>query len=185
MYLDNLGEVTGNLFERAQQIATAKFQSDTSGKNSDKVCVVAIQAGNMDNYHAIFSGAPGYTELTNIVSNGGNKKAAQERITNTIKEFLRSEEGGDFSDLQITDHGFDMHGRGAMNCAEPKIFYLLKHQLNLSLKTWVIVPFNKNETGIVIYNAPCKNCRRWVYKHFNFLSGLIAKQQKGADAFEE
>jgi hypothetical protein len=172
------------LLERARAIAAEKFSKDTSGRNADKVCVVALQIDARDQHYALFSGAPGFTELTNIVRNGGDKTQAANTITSKIKTFLASEDGGKFSETQITNTGYDAHGRGAMNCAEPKMYYLLKHHEQKTLRNWVIIPFNLNGDKAVVYNPPCKNCRRWVYKHFHPLSGLIAQSEKGPAAFE-
>lgn len=173
-----------SLLEKARLLAQQKFAEDTSGRNQDKVCVVAISIADSDNAYALFSGAPGYSELTDLVRSGGDRKAAQQRITSTLTEFLQTEDGGSFSHTQITHTAYDLHGRGAMNCAEPKMYYLLKHHHQLSLRNWVLMPFNMSGMSLV-YNAPCKNCRRWVYRHFHPLSGLIAQSQKGPAAFEE
>jgi len=172
------------LIDTARAAAEAKFAGATGGKNADKVCVVALDLSSPPTVHALFSGAPGYQELTTLVAAGGDRSKAQQTITAKITEFLQREEGGSFTLEQINKHGFDRHGRGAMNCAEPKMYYLLKHQLNQTLRNWVLIPFNVGPDGQLVYNAPCMNCRRWVYRHFHALSGLIAQSQKGPEAFD-
>ncbi len=172
------------LLDQAKAIAQAKFSADTGGRNKDKVCVVAMGIASSSDNYALFSGAPGYTELTELVRGGGDRNSAQQTITNKLTEFLRSESGGSFTPAQITNRGLDQHGRGAMNCAEPKMYYLLKEKKQLTVRNYVLIPFNlKGDT--LVYNAPCRNCRRWVYKHFHALSGLIAQSQKGPEAFED
>ncbi len=172
------------LLGRARGIAADKFSADSSNRNVDKVCVVALKVDAHDDHRALFSGAPGYAELTDIVRGSGDKKEAQALITSRLTTFLRSDDGGKFSNDQIVRSGYDVHGRGAMNCAEPKMYYLLKHQENKVLRNWVLVPFNLDGNKVVVYNPPCKNCRRWVYRHFHPLSGLIAQSEKGPSAFE-
>ncbi|PTT90107.1 hypothetical protein DBR42_06665 [Pelomonas sp. HMWF004] len=174
-----------SLFERAKAVARNKFDADTSGRNFDKVCAVALKIDSPEESHALFSGAPGYAELTDVVAQGGDKRKAQQTITAKITAFLRSESGGSFTNSQITNAAYDRHGRGAMNCAEPKLYYLLGQHENLTLRNWVLVPFNlRADDGALIYNAPCKNCRRWVYQHFHPMSGLLALAQQGPEAFE-
>ncbi|WKB55512.1 hypothetical protein [Eleftheria terrae] len=175
----------GSLLEQARGLALAKFNADQSGKNKDKVCAVAISVVDSSAHFELFSGAPGYGELTGIVMGGGaSKQSASQLITHKLTQFLGSEEGGGFSNEQITRHGYDAHGRGAMNCAEPKMYYLLKEHEAQTVRNWVVIPFNYTADQQLVYNAPCKNCRRWVYRHFHPLSGLIARAQKGPEAFE-
>lgn len=173
---------TRTLVAQARAIAALKFQNNSGSPNADKVCAVALDLTDPNKHYALFSGGPGFKELTSIVSNGGNTSDAKLIITSKLEAFLRSKEGGGFNNDQIKHKGHDLHGRGAMNCAEPKMYYLLRHQLNQSPRNWVLIPFNQNQTQIV-YNPPCKNCRRWVYRHFHYMSAWVARNQVGMNAF--
>lgn len=170
----------GTLYDQAFSVAEDTFDTDTSGRNADKVCTVALNITS-DEAVALFSGKPGFDKLVERV--GGNVKDAQRTITARLTEFLKSEAGGGFTAGQITHAGFDPHGRGAMNCAEPKVYYYLRYVKQVDLGTWVMIPFNKTPAGLV-YNPPCKNCRRWVYRHFHALSQTIAHGRAGVAAFE-
>ncbi|RUL77567.1 hypothetical protein [Dyella choica] len=174
-------QTTSSLVAHARSIANLKFQNNSGSPNADKVCAVALDLSNLNNHYALFSGGPGFQELTSIVSNGSSPGAAKVTITSRLEAFLRSKAGGGFSDDQIKHKGYDPHGRGAMNCAEPKMYYLLRYQLNQSLRNWVLIPFNQNQSQI-LYNPPCKNCRRWVYQHFHYLSAWVARNQAGMSA---
>ncbi|SDG32133.1 hypothetical protein SAMN05216603_101267 [Pseudomonas benzenivorans] len=172
-----------SLYDQAAELATQKFEENEKARNSDAVCVVAIHIPTGE-HHAFLSGALGYRELTSSLCStmAIDKAAAQQRITHAIQVFLQAEE---FSHEQIHQKGFDIHGRGAMNCAEPKMYFFLKEQLKHRIAEWVLVPFNWNAQGTgVVYNAPCQNCRRWVYKHFHAQSRQIAQERKGAAAFD-
>jgi hypothetical protein len=168
----------GTLFDLAQSLAEDVFETDTSTGNADKVCAVALSILS-DTSVAFFSGAPGYTKLVERV--GGNKKDAQNAITGTLTNFLQSAAGGGFTPTQIRSAAYADHGRGAMNCAEPKVWYYIAKKLQSDPGNWVVIPFNKVGAGLV-YNPPCRNCRRWVYGQFHALSRTIALGRGGADA---
>lgn len=164
-----------SIYKKAEELATQKFESNEKARRTDAVCAVAIHITDFSQCHAVFSGKLGYDELIGMLCPDGNrseKSKAGDMITNHIVQLLKDNE---FTKVQINSEGLDPHGRGAMNCAEPKIYFLLKY-LNKSLRNWVIIPFSWGSGGAV-YNPPCMNCRRWVYKHFHLQSALIALQQ--------
>lgn len=161
----------GTLFELAQSAAEDTFSTDSSAGNADKVCAVALRIAS-DQTVTYFSGGPGYNKLVERV--GGNKKAAQRAVTDVITQFLKSPQGGGFTQDQITHTAYADHGRGAMNCAEPKVWYHVTKVMEQDAGNWVVIPFNKLADGNLVYNPPCRNCRRWVYGQFHTLSRTIA-----------
>ncbi len=171
----------GTLFELAHAAAEDTFDTDTSAGNADKVCAVALSIVS-DQTITYFSGAPGYGKLVERV--GGNKKDAQSAVTGAITRFLQSAQGGGFTATQIRNSAYAEHGRGAMNCAEPKVWYHVTQVLRLDPGNWVMIPFNKLADGGLVYNPPCRNCRRWVYGQFHELSRTIALARGGAGALE-
>jgi hypothetical protein len=172
----------GNLFELAQSAAEDTFDTDSSTGNADKVCAVALRIAS-DQTVSYFSGGPGYNKLVARV--GGNKKDAQRAVTDVITQFLKSAPGGSFTQQQITHTAYADHGRGAMNCAEPKVWYHIRKVMEQDPADWVIVPFNKlAEGGGLVYNPPCRNCRRWVYGQFHTLSRTIALAYGGPTALD-
>lgn len=171
----------GTLFELAHSAAEDLFDTDTSAGNADKVCAVALSIVS-DQIVAYFSGAPGYAKLVDRV--GGNRKDAQSAITGVITRFLQSAPGGGFTAPQIRDKAYAEHGRGAMNCAEPKVWYHIANVQRSDPGNWVMIPFNKLSSGGLVYNPPCRNCRRWVYGQFHDLSRVIALARGGAAALE-
>ena len=170
----------GSLYEQALSLAGDVFDSDDSRGNADKVCAVALNIAS-DSSVALFSGAQGYNTLVKRI--GGIEQDTKRAITDVLTAFLKSEAGGEFTQKQIDQQGLDLHGRGAMNCAEPKVYYYISVVMRTVPGNWVIIPFNKTAAGLV-YNPPCKNCRRWVYRHFHTLSRDIAQSRGGATAFE-
>jgi len=160
------------LFDLAYSVARDSFDADSSKRSADKVCAVALNVA-VDEAISLFSGKPGFDKL--VERKGGTPKDAKMEITAKITEFLRDE---GFKDNEINQCGRDPHGRGAMNCAEPKVYYYLRHVKNVDPSHWVVVPFNKTDNGLV-YNPPCMNCRIWVYKHFHILSRTIAQGRAG------
>lgn len=172
----------GTLYGLAQSAAQDAFDTDDSGRNADKVCAVALHIAQ-DTTVALFSGKPGYDTLVErfVQKQGGTAAAARTSITSTLTAFLGSDAGGGFSQAQIRKHGFADHDRGAMNCAEPKVYFHIKHLLNGDPGNWVMIPFNKGPNGL-IYNPPCGNCREWVYGQFHALSRQIASSRGGPGA---
>ena len=169
----------GSLYEQALSLAQDIFDTDGSRGNADKVCAVALHVAD-DSSVALFSGGPGYNALVKRI--GGNAGDAKRAITDTLTQFLRSEAGGGFTDQQINHHGLDQHGRGAMNCAEPKVFYYITAVKKSAAANWILIPFNQTGGGLV-YNPPCMNCRRWVYRHFHNLTQAVAQERGGPNAF--
>jgi hypothetical protein len=172
---------SGTLFELAHSAAEDVFDADTSAGNADKVCAVALSIVS-DQTVAYFSGAPGYTKLVERV--GGDRRDAQNAITGALTRFLQSDAGGGFTPTQIRHGAYADHGRGAMNCAEPKVFHHVTSVLRSDTRNWVMIPFNKLGGGGLVYNPPCRNCRRWVYGQFHDLSRVIALARGGAAALE-
>lgn len=172
------------LYDLARSAAEDAFEADGSRQvNTDKVCAVALHVTD-DVVVTLFSGKPGYDKLVqrHVQMRGGSRGAAQTAITANLTAFLKSPDGGGFTDAQIRNKGFAPHGRGAMNCAEPKIFYYITTLRNMNAGNWVLVPFNEDADGNLIYNPPCGNCREWVYAHFHALSRRIAGDYGGQDA---
>lgn len=172
----------GTLFDMAKDAAEDAFSSDDSGKNNDKVCAVALHISE-DRTVSFFSGSPGYAMLVDrfMAKKGGDVKNARNVITQGLTSFLKSPSGGGFTDKQIKNKGFADHDRGAMNCAEPKLYYYVKHVVEADPGNWVVIPFNLSADKLV-YNPPCGNCREWVYGHFHALSKQIAKGYGGGDS---
>jgi hypothetical protein len=168
----------GTLFAMAHDAAQDVFDTDTTAGNADKVCAVALNI-LADSSVAFFSGAPGYARLVERL--GGNRRDAQATVTGALTNFLQSAAGGGFTPDQIRNRAYAEHGRGAVNCAEPKVWYYISAVLRSDPGNWVIIPFNKVGDGLV-YNPPCRNCRRWVYGQFHGLSRTIALGYGGADA---
>jgi hypothetical protein len=173
-----------SLYEHARLVAQARFAADSDQGNADKVCAVALNIEGGEEV-SFFSGAPGYGQLLESVMGAGgmDKAKAQAAITGSITTFLGSDAGGGFTPDQIRSKGFDDHGRGAMNCAEPKVWYSIAKLRGLVTANWVVVPFNRSPGGLQ-YNPPCLNCRRWVYGQFHGLTGMIAKSYGGPHALE-
>jgi len=171
----------GSLFELAQSAAEDTFSTDSSTGNADKVCAVALRIAS-DQTVTYFSGGPGYNKLVARV--GGDRKDAQRAITDVITQFLMSAAGGGFTADQITHTAYADHGRGAMNCAEPKVWYHITRVMKQEADNWVLIPFNKLPDGQLVYNPPCRNCRRWVYGQFHALSRSIALAHGGAAALQ-
>jgi hypothetical protein len=160
--------VVGTLFEKAKSAAQDAFDTDDSGRNADKVCAVGIHIAS-DAVVTMFSGSPGYKTLVDryMQKNATSTKSqAQQGITHTLTAFLKSEIGGGFTLEQINKEGIAAHGRGAMNCAEPKLYYYIRHIKNDKLEDWIIIPFNNSQAGLV-HNPPCGNCRSWAYRVFH------------------
>ena len=169
----------GTLFDLAHDVAQDVFDLDSSGANADKVCAVALSI--TDDYSvAYFSGAPGYAKLVERV--GGDKREARTTVTSALQQFLGSDQGGGFTSTQIMNSGYADHGRGAMNCAEPKVWYHLTAITRSRPANWVLIPFNRLGGGGLVYNPPCRNCRRWVYGQFHSLSRTIALARGGPGA---
>lgn len=180
------GGAYSTLHAQAKIIAEGEFA--TAGTlHPGTVCVVAISLTKGRETRAMLSGSPGYKALRDHVADGGSIHEAGNRITGSVTRFLRSSEGGGFSPGQITgkEESFAVHGRGAMNCAEPKMRFLLAEHERRDLANWVLIPFIRQDGGdVVIYWPPCRNCRRWVYRHFHALSARIARAYGPGDALE-
>ncbi|MGN6528517.1 MAG: hypothetical protein ACTHL8_19175 [Burkholderiaceae bacterium] len=181
--LDNLNPHPGDgpLVKRARAIAKAEFarsdRTSTSNRGAYKVCAVALDVTS-DKSLALFSGGLGFKQLLKTPTGGGARKEGD--VTSGIKDFLKSSEGGEFTEDQISKIAYAQHGRGAMNCAEPKVWFDLTDSGH-STRNWVLIPFAKPD-GELVYSAPCENCRRWVYGQFHFLSKLIAASYGGGAA---
>lgn len=177
--LDNLNPRPGDgpLVRRARSMAKAEF-AKAGGNGYQGVCAVAIDLTSGAST-ALFSGGAGFRQLL-AQPNVGNARKGD--VTNKIKAFLKSPGGGAFTEEQINEIAYARHERGAMNCAEPKVWFQLT-DLGLSPRNWVLIPFLEQDGGLA-YSAPCENCRRWVYGQFHFLSKLIAASYGGPGALE-
>lgn len=180
--LDNLNPNpgAGPLVKRARALAKAEFaksdQGDTSSRSAYKVCAVALDLTSNDSV-ALFSGNFGFKQLLQLPNIGRGRTGD---VTSGITTFLKSPGGGAFTEEQISKIAYAQHDRGAMNCAEPKVWFSLTDR-KLSTRNWILIPFAKQD-GELVYSPPCENCRRWVYGHFHFLSKLIAASYGGPGA---
>lgn len=167
----------GDLHDLAKRVAVDQFATNQK-LHGDAVCVIAVKVTEPGEIEYAFSGGVGYTKLCDDL--GKNKKTDGHLITVAITDFLKSDAGSNFSDDQINRCGFDDHGRGAMNCAEPKMHHLIKTR-GLDPANWALIPFHQDSDKNVVYYPPCKNCRRWVYGVFHGISKTIARNRGGAD----
>ncbi|VVT06033.1 conserved hypothetical protein [Erythrobacter sp. EC-HK427] len=166
-----------------QALAAAQAAYAGTKVADSTVCAVAIKADGSAKV-SLFSGKDGFKQLKTLRQSSrpvkGDIGAA---ITTELTNFLQTPGGGGFSTEQINKKGFDDHGRGAMNCAEPKVYNHIKMALENDPKEWVLLSFTR-ENGVVKYWAPCRNCRRFAYQQFNNLSWLIAAKYGGVAALE-
>ncbi|PWR02382.1 hypothetical protein DKT77_12660 [Meridianimarinicoccus roseus] len=141
------------------------------GIGPDTTCAVAIHISG-DPSVVYFSGKVGYETLIKRV--GGSANAARDIINGQLNRFLASTEGGGFTMSQITKRGVAKHQRGAVNCAEPKVYFHIKHIKNADPRNYVLIPFRK-DVGGVSYNPPCENCARWVYGTFHARTNELSR----------
>jgi hypothetical protein len=172
--LDNLKPNPGDgpLVKRARALAKAEFAKTSSG-GALKVCAVALDLTSGDSV-ALFSGKFGFNQLLELPDIG-----KRDDVTSNIKKFLKSPGGGEFTEDQINKSAYAQ--QGAMNCAEPKVWFYLATYRNLSPRNWIMIPFAM-QGGELVYSPPCENCRRWVYGNFHYLSRLTAASYGGPGA---
>ncbi|MEO1494113.1 MAG: hypothetical protein AAFV19_18325 [Pseudomonadota bacterium] len=166
-------------------MAEAAF-ADMPDISASTVCAVGVKLAPGRQVEHVFSGRDGYKQVTDRVRTDDSKsetRAAQRRITDTLTSFLTDEDGGGFTPGQVTgrEAAYALHERGAMNCAEPKLLYIIRNHLSEDVGNWAVIPFYMEDGTTLMYSPPCRNCRRWVYKTFHSQTQSVATNRGPGD----